>query len=120
MPIEEYHFGSITIDGKTYNYDVEARWDSQVLAWQRKNSHIIDKEDVERALEQKPELIVIGTGESGVAEMTEVAQNGVKSAGIKLIVEATGQAIETFNFQLKKSLNQNGQRKIIGLFHLTC
>ena len=29
--IKEYHFGSITIDGKDYNYDAEVRWTGEVL-----------------------------------------------------------------------------------------
>ncbi|MDI6602594.1 MAG: MTH938/NDUFAF3 family protein [Patescibacteria group bacterium] len=119
--IEEYHFGSITIDGKTYNYDVEVRWDGEILRWWRKESHIIDMEDVKRAVDQNPDTIIIGNGESGVARVTEKAQRFIKEKGIKLIIDKTGEAIRTFNIILETSEKEQGrQNKAIGLFHLTC
>lgn len=119
--IQEYRFGSITIDGKIYTHDIEVRRDSQILDWQRAESHIIDIEDVKRAVEQNPEVIVIGTGESGVAKITESAQNFIKEKGIELIADITGEAIKTFNILIEESEKEEGvQRKVIGLFHLTC
>ena len=119
--IEEYHFGSITIDGKTYDYDVEVRWTGEVLKWWRGESHVIDVEDVKRAVEQNPDTIIIGTGESGVARVTEEAQKFIKEKGIKLIIDLTEQATKTFNIRKEESEEEEGkQEKVIGLFHLTC
>lgn len=122
--INEYHFGSITINGKKYNYDVEVRWtlldskhltgQAEVLKWWRKESHIINIDDVKGSIKQKPEVIVIGTGESGVAKVTEDAQKEVNLKGIKLIIDKTGEAIKTFNILKER------EKKVIGLFHLTC
>ena len=109
--INEYHFGSITIDGKTYTNDVEVRWDGKVLDWRRKESHTIDIEAVKRALEKNPEVIVIGTGESGMARVTDEAKEEIENRGIKLIIDKTGRAVKTFNKE---------RTKVIGLFHLTC
>jgi len=119
--IEEYYFGSITIDGKTYNHDVEVRWTGEVLKWWRRESHVIDVEDVKRAVEQKPDTIIIGTGESGIAEVTEGTQKFIKEKGIKLIIDLTEQATKTFNIIKEESEEEEGrQRRVIGLFHLTC
>lgn len=119
--IQEYRFGSIIIDGKTYNYDVEVRWTGEVLSWQREESHLIDVGAVRRAVEQKPDIIIIGTGESGVAEVIEDAQNFIKEKGIELIIDKTEQAAKTFNIIKEESEEEEGkQRKVIGLFHLTC
>ena len=119
--IEEYKFGSITIDGKTYNHDVEVRWTGEVLDWSRNESHIIDIKDIIRAIEQNPETIIIGTGENGVAQVTEEAQKEIKSRGITLIIDRTEQATKTFNIRKEESLEEEGkQEKVIGLFHLTC
>ena len=134
--VEEYHFGSITINGKTYNYDVEVRWSGEILKWWRKESHIIDVDDIKRALEQNPETIIIGTGESGMAKVSDGLKQEVKSKGIELIIDQTEQAIKTFNIIVKEhsffstlrfarvnegSLSEEGKpRKVIGLFHLTC
>ena len=119
--INEYYFGSITIDGKTYNYDVEVRWTGEVLKWWRGESHIIDFEDLKRAMEEKPEIIVIGTGESGLAEVTAEAQKEINLKGIKLIIDKTEEAIKTFNILSEESEKEEGkQKRVIGLFHLTC
>jgi len=119
--IEEYKFGSITIDGKVYDYDVEVRWDGEILKWWRKESHVIDAEDVMRAIEENPDNIIIGTGESGVARVTEDAKREIKARGIELIIDLTEQATKTFNIVNEESEEEEGeQRKVIGLFHLTC
>lgn len=119
--IEEYKFGSITINGKIYNHDVELRWTDEVLKWWRKEGHIIDVEDVKRAIEQNPDTIIIGTGESGTAEVTEAAKNEIKSKGIELIIDLTEQATKTFNVINEESEEEEGEQdKVIGLFHLTC
>lgn len=119
--IEEYRFGSIAIGGKTYNHDVEVRWTGEVLAWRRKESHVVGLDDIKRATEQRPETIVIGTGESGVARVTEEAQRFIKEKSIKLIVDLTEQAVKTFNVINEESKKEEGKReRAIGLFHLTC
>lgn len=119
--IQEYHFGSITIDGKTYNHDLELRWTGEVLSWWRKESHVIDAEAVGRAVEQGPEIIIIGTGESGMARVAEEAQEFIKGKGIKLIIDKTEEATKTFNIINEESEEEEGvRRKVIGLFHLTC
>ncbi len=119
--IEEYHFGSITINGKTYNHDLEVRWTGEVLKWWRGESHVINVEDVKRAIEQNPETIIIGTGELGIARVTEEAQKFIQEKGIKLIIDKTEEAVKTFNIILGESeLKEGKQNKVIGLFHLTC
>jgi hypothetical protein len=60
--IEGYRFDSITIGGKIYNHDVEIRWTGEVLKWWREENHIFDVDNVERAVEQNPETIILGTG----------------------------------------------------------
>jgi hypothetical protein len=119
--IEEYKFGSITINGKTYNHDVEARWTGEILKWWRGESHIIDLEDVERAIAENPDLIIIGIGAWGVAEVTERAKAEIKNKGIELVIDNTEEAVKTFNIRVQESKEEGGRaKKVIGLFHLTC
>ncbi len=112
--IEEYRFGSITISGKTYDYDIEVRWTGEVLSWRRQESHVINIEDVKRAIKESPEIIIIGTGESAMAKVLEKAKEEILSKEIGLIIEKTERAINNFNEE------KNKDRKVIGLFHLTC
>jgi len=133
--IKEYHFGSITINGKNYNYDVEVRWTGEVLKWWREESHVIDVEDVKRAVEQNPETIIIGTGQMGIAKVTEGVKKFIQERRIRLIVDKTEEAVKTFNIILEESKLEDSnppttlppsgrapgkQEKVIGLFHLTC
>jgi len=91
------------------------------LKWWREESHIIDVEDVKRAVEQNPETIVIGTGESGIARVTEEAKKFIQEKGIKLIIDKTEEAAKTFNIINAGSKEEEGkQNKVIDLFHLTC
>lgn len=119
--IEEYNFGYIIIDGRRYNNDVEVRWTNEVLPWRFKNRHQIDTEEVRRTIEQKPETIIIGIGQSGLAIVTEQAQNFIRENGIELIIDKTEEAVKTFNVMKEDSLEEEGrQRRVIGLFHLSC
>ena len=118
--IEEYRFGSITIKGKTYDFDVEVLWTGEVLKWWRKESHLIDVGDVEKAVKLNPNTIVIGTGESGVAQTTEKAKKFISEKGIELVIDKTEEAVKTFNATLNESEEEGEQNKVIGLFHLTC
>jgi hypothetical protein len=118
--VEEYKFGAITINNKTYNEDVEVRWTGEVLSWWRAQSHVFDLEDFKRAVKENPDTIVIGTGEAGLAEVTEEAKNFILEKGIKLIVDRTEEATKTFNIICQESKEEEGeQNKVIGLFHLT-
>lgn len=119
--IEDYQFGLITVDGETYHHDVQVFWTGEVFDWWRKESHVIDAEDVIDTVEQNPESIVIGTGESGTAKVTEEAKKLIESRGIKLFIDPTEQAIRTFNVRKEESQEEEGKpEKVIGLFHLTC
>jgi len=118
--IEEYHFGYIKILGKDYNHDVEVRWDGTVLPWWRVESHVVDLEDIQRALKQNPDLIIIGTGASGIAQVTERAQREIKAQGIELIIDKTEEAVRTFNIIKERSKEEGKEKRVIALFHLTC
>jgi hypothetical protein len=119
--IQEYKSGVIIINGKTYNRDVEVYWTGEVLDWQREEGHIIDIKDLLRALGQNPDTIIIGTGETGKAKVTQECQDFIRQKGIELIIDRTEEAAKTFNVILEASEEEEGeQEKAIGLFHLTC
>lgn len=112
--IEDYKFGEIKINGRYFDYDVEIRWDWEVLEWQREQSHVINVSAVERAISKNPEEIIVGTGEFGMAKVTEQAKEFIRNKGIGLIIEKTGRAAEIFNREIEKD------KKAIAIFHLTC
>lgn len=112
--IQHYSFGSIVIGGRSYTRDVMVFWDGTVAGWQRKESHKVDAADIKPATDKDPEIIIIGTGEAGVAEILGGAKDLAKSKGIGLVIEKTAEAANIFN----KSLEE--KKRAVGLFHLTC
>ena len=125
MQINSYNFGEITIDNKKYNRDVIIYPDKVSSPWQRKEGHYLELADLpEDLISQKPEIVVIGTGYSGVMEVSPEVKEYFKSQninpvrekfsnGVKLIIEPTSTAWQTYN-QVSQS------KKVIALFHLTC
>ena len=111
--IDSYEFGEIVIDKKNYNHDVIV-YNSKVERWQRKESHFVYVDEVKKAISLKPEVIVIGNGYSGVMVVNEEVKKEIEKNKIKLIIQNTREAIKTFNDLLKK------EKRVVGLFHLTC
>ena len=112
--IEGYHFGEIKINGKDYYYDVCIDWKGEVLRWQRKESHWVDVKDIEIALKNQPEVIIIGTGAYGVAKVSDKVKEKLENLKIELVIAPTEEAIKIFEEKIKN------QKKVVGLFHLTC
>lgn len=112
--IEEFTFGSIKINGEIYEEDIMVDWEDEVKDWRRKESHLIDVNAVQKALMKFPEVIVIGTGESGVAQVLDDTKKEIEKRGVELIIEETPRAVGIFNDL------EDQDKQVIGLFHLTC
>jgi hypothetical protein len=69
--------------------------------------------DLSDILEIKPEVLVVGTGASGLLKVPEELERHMASGEIKLITRKTPEAYKIFN-ELSKS------KRVIGVFHLTC
>ncbi len=117
--IGSYEFGKITINGETYNHDVEVRWNGEVLEWWRDKGHVFAVDDLKRAIQQEPDAIVLGTGARGVAEVPKEARSFIEKKDIKLIIDKTKPAVESFDTLIEKG-NEQAPQKVVGLFHLTC
>ncbi len=110
--INSTSFGSIIIDGKAYEDDVIIFADGTVKKrGLQKGTHVVCLEETEPLFKEKPKVIVIGTGQSGVAEVEPEVSEKAKKLGIKIIEAPTPIAIKKFN---------NIKEKKAGLFHLTC
>ncbi len=72
MPIEDTKFGSITIDGKTYEHDVIVRLSGKVEKRKKKlsketygTSHIISKDEAKFVFEDGCDVLIVGAGQEG-------------------------------------------------------
>jgi len=110
--IDNYQFGSITIDGQIYDHDVIIRPD-KIIKWWRKEGHYVDIQDL-KDLPEDFEVLVFGTGASGCCKVPKKTIEYVKNMGVKVLIQMTGEATKTYN----KFLNEG--KAVVGAFHLTC
>ena len=111
MHIDSYSFGVFVVDGKTYESDIKLV-DSEIRFW---HDHGLSLDDVKDVVEAKPKVIIIGTGASGVVEVSKEIQDYIKGKGIKLIIEMTGKACKVYN-----ELSAKEPGKIAAILHSTC
>jgi len=112
--IDSYDFGQIIINGRRYTSDVIVFPDRVKADWWRKEGHQLCVEDIEEALKEKLDVLVVGTGYSGLVKVLPETERYVRSMGVELIVQRTGEAYKTFN-----RLVQSGKR-VAAALHLTC
>ena len=110
--IERYDFGSIVIDGKEYNNDVIISV-GKVKSWWRNTSHEVTINDLDPILEEKPQLIIFGTGASGFCKVLTGTIEYLNKIGIKHVILMTAEAKDEFNQRIKEP-------GVVAAFHLTC
>ncbi len=114
MMIERCDFGSIVIDGKRYSSDLIIYPDGHVAdSWYRKVGHRLSSDDIESLIESEPEIIIAGTGASGLMRPEEGLEKQLRQKGIELLPAPNKRAMELYN---QLSLN----KKVGACFHLTC
>ena len=113
MKIESYSFGRITIDGKEYRSDVILYPDRIDSSWWRKEGHELCPEDLKGVLHEKPEILVVGTGNVGRMMVLPETEEILNEKGIEMIAELTEHACKTYN-RISK------EKKTIACLHLTC
>jgi hypothetical protein len=72
MKIEGTTFGSVTIDGKTYEHDVIIRLSGEVVKRKKKlskkyygTSHVLSKDEAKFVFEEGCEQLILGSGQMG-------------------------------------------------------
>ena len=112
MRLKDYHFGRIEADGRVYEHDLVVT-PTEVRPWQRREGHRVHPEDLDPALAEAPQVVVIGTGFSGLLRVTKEAEAALAGRRIELVAARTAEAVEAFN-ELAPS------RRTCALLHLTC
>ncbi|RMD68801.1 MAG: hypothetical protein D6819_08495 [Gammaproteobacteria bacterium] len=113
MDIQDYRFGSIRIDGRTYTRDVLLHRGVR-SPWWRKEGHVLHPEDLEEVLKERPRALVVGTGYYGRMKVPEETMERLKALGIETHVAPTSEAIRLFRELQKRYAD------IAAAFHLTC
>jgi hypothetical protein len=116
--IDDTSFGSITIAGETYEHDVVIRRSGAVEKRRKKLSkevygtaHIVSKDEAKYVYEGGAERVIIGTGQSGVLEISPAAYEWFEKKGCRVEALPTPAAVRRWN---------EAEERVIGLFHVTC
>ncbi len=114
MRIDSYKFGTIVIDGITYNSDCLIFGEAVHANWWRKQGHLLSPEDLGLVVEVKPSILIVGCGSSGLMKISKELPQFLQGLNITLETFNTHKAIERFN-----ELSSAGENPAAAL-HLTC
>src|SRR5260221_10721809 len=97
MEIGGTTFGTITIDGKTYEHDVIIRLFGEVVKRKKKlskkyygTSHVLSMDEAKFIFERGCEQLILGSGQIGNVHLSP-------EAGCKVLFQPTAEAIGVFN-----------------------
>lgn len=111
--INSYQFGVIIVNGRRYTSDVIIYPDRVDDNWWRREGHSLSPQDLKEVVREKPEIVVIGSGNSGLMKVPPSTRRWIEGKEIRLKVESTQTACQIYN-QLQKT------HKVVAALHLTC
>lgn len=112
-------FGSVTVDGQKYSDvlvvsgKIESR-EREKLEEIFGTSHMVAPAEISKLTSGKPDIVLIGSGQSGVLKVSDIVKNQIEKAGSKLLVLETPEAIYKYNELVKEG------KKVNALIHVTC
>src|SRR5258708_32975751 len=102
--IEGTTFGTITIDGKTYEHDVIIRLSGEVVKRKKKlskkyygTSHVLSKDEAKFVFERGCKQLILGSGQMGNVHLSPEAEAYFAKKGCKVLLQPTPEAIRVFN-----------------------
>jgi hypothetical protein len=116
--IEKTRFGSIVVEGQTYQHDLLIRPDGEVQARAKElskavygTSHTISLAEAQHVYQTGAERLIVGTGLTGLTKLSEEAAAYFREQGCRVDRYPTRRAIKVWN---------GAEGAVIGLFHITC
>jgi len=116
--INDTAFGSITVEQEEYRHDIFITLNGKIKKRKKKlskeiygTSHTISLPEVQHIFEEGTEGILIGSGQYGVAALSDEAAGYLLEKKCQVIVLPTPEAILKW---------QGLEGKWIGLFHIAC
>ena len=117
MRFEEFSFGSIRIDGVTYQHDVvidrrEVRRRNKKPSKEFRNSFGHTPLSSREEIPWKCRRLIVGTGAQGALPLMKEVQREAKRHGVELVALPTARAIEVLT---KEDLDETN-----AILHVTC
>ena len=111
--IDNYKFGKIVVDGKTYTSDLIIFPDKIKENWIRKKGHVLQIDDLKDIVDYNPDFLIIGKGAYGFMKVPSETKDFLKSKDIDFVSHKTKKACEKYN-ELFKEID------VVFALHLTC
>lgn len=111
--IDSSSFGTIVVDGKSHE-DIKIDKDGNVRPWHYTEHHTVLADDILELIDGI-EVLVIGIGTAGCVTVVDEVKQLVEKKNIKLIIENTSDACNSYNDMLKKKPG-----KVAAILHSTC
>lgn len=116
--INDTRFGSITVDGVSFDHDIIITLEGALKKRKKKlskaiygSSHTISQPEMEFVYQDNAEGIIIGSGQYGVVKLSREAQEFISGKKCRLVLKNTPEAIKEW---------KRTRGMWIGLFHITC
>ncbi len=116
--IDKTEFGSITVDGETFDHDIVIRLGGTVKKRKKKlskerygTSHTVSVEEAEHIYEDGAGRVIVGTGQHGMLTLSEEAEGYFRDHGCSVQAVPTPEAVKAWN---------KAEGKVIAMFHVTC
>jgi hypothetical protein len=116
--IDGTKFGSITVDGETYDHDIVIRMSGNVKKRKKKlskqqygSSHTVSLAEAEHIYDDGAEQVIVGTGQHGVLKLSDEAEAFFQDHGCSVQAAPTPDAVKAWN---------KAEGKTIAMFHVTC
>jgi hypothetical protein len=110
--IDGAFFGSLLIDGRKYNNDVIVSWNGEIK--DRPSSHDFTNAEMDSILMNDPDVVVIGTGHSGMVKVAHDVDVSARLKGVELVVKPTVQAMQEYNKFARLG------KHVVAVLHATC
>jgi hypothetical protein len=116
--IDRTKFGSITIEGRDFDFDIVIGIGGKVTKRKKKlskeiygTSHILSLPEIKHIFKKEAQHLIIGSGQSGMVKLSDEAKKYLQGKGCQVELLPTPQAIKAWN---------RAKGQAIGLFHITC
>jgi hypothetical protein len=114
MKITDYHFGSLAIDGTSYDKDVIVLPPRVCSPWWREQGHRLSVADLGEVVAYAPRTLVVGTGAYGAMKVPDETCAAMNEHSIRVEIYTTQVACDRFNTLLDDGL------RVAAALHLTC
>lgn len=109
--------GRVKYGSDVYDKDFVVSTFQEVFPRDYDDEHLITDEELERSVDDKTKIIMIGTGDYGVVRISKEARSYCKKNKIKLMTKPTPTLIKEYNKKMKR---KGRKPNVTAIIHVKC